>query len=237
MCAQKWFVHSGTKCPVCAQPVGRSLWPITFAEKVRLPIISNPQDFTEDLIEPMKIVIQGSYGTKIDMIIKHILYILGQDVTSKFLIFSQWDSVLAILTDGMKANKIGHLRLEGTGWASEKKMHVAPSEVVSVFESNFDICCLLLNSRSQSAGLTLNAASHVFLIEPLLDLGMEAQAIHRVHRIGQKKKTHVWRYSVEGTIEGQIQQNAKLHTIMSKKEQGCSFENSLAMFGIKYPLI
>jgi SNF2 family DNA or RNA helicase len=43
------------------------------------------------------------------------------------------------------------------------------------------------------AGLNLTEAAHVVLIEPLLDVAAEAQAVGRVHRIGQRRETHVHR--------------------------------------------
>lgn len=42
-------------------------------------------------------------------------------------------------------------------------------------------------------GLNLTEAAHVVLIEPLLDVAAEAQAVGRVHRIGQRRETHVHR--------------------------------------------
>lgn len=44
-------------------------------------------------------------------------------------------------------------------------------------------------------------AQHVILIEPLLNAAVEAQAIGRVHRIGQEKKTFVHRFIVKNTVE------------------------------------
>ena len=35
----------------------------------------------------------------------------------------------------------------------------------------------------------------------MLQKGLEEQAIGRIHRIGQKKRTFVWRYLVEASIE------------------------------------
>jgi E3 ubiquitin-protein ligase SHPRH len=52
---------------------------------------------------------------------------------------------------------------------------------------------LLLLLGQGGKGLNLTEAQHVVLLEPILDPAMEAQAIGRVHRIGQRKETHVHR--------------------------------------------
>lgn len=51
---------------------------------------------------------------------------------------------------------------------------------------------------------TLTAASYVFLVEPLLEPALETQAIARVHRIGQKKKTTVFQYMIPDTVDERI---------------------------------
>ncbi len=55
---------------------------------------------------------------------------------------------------------------------------------------------LLLPIRHGANGLNLVEAQHVILMEPLLNPGAEAQAINRVHRIGQQHVTYVHRFIV-----------------------------------------
>ncbi len=47
-------------------------------------------------------------------------------------------------------------------------------------------------------------AQHVILVEPLLDPAVEAQAIGRIHRIGQTRSTYVHRFIVEQSVEQNV---------------------------------
>ena len=53
---------------------------------------------------------------------------------------------------------------------------------------------LLILIQHGANGLNLLEAQHVVLVEPLLNLATEAQAISRVHQIGQENKTLVHRF-------------------------------------------
>lgn len=63
---------------------------------------------------------------------------------------------------------------------------------------------LLLLIQHGANGLNLLEAQHVILVEPLLNPAAEAQAISRVHRVGQTSKTLVHRFLVKGTVEESI---------------------------------
>ena len=50
-------------------------------------------------------------------------------------------------------------------------------------------------------GINLTQANRVFLMEPAMNPALEAQAIGRVYRLGQRKSVQVIRMRVENTIE------------------------------------
>ena len=58
-----------------------------------------------------------------------------------------------------------------------------------------------MNVKNGAEGLTITEANHVFLVEPILNCGLDMQAISRIDRIGQTSKTFVHRYIVKNTVE------------------------------------
>ena len=67
--------------------------------------------------------------------------------------------------------------------------------------SAFHLQALLLSAQRDASGLTLTAASHVIIMEPQPDVAVELQMIGRVHRIGQRRQTHVHRLAVAKSFE------------------------------------
>jgi hypothetical protein len=63
----------------------------------------------------------------------------------------------------------------------------------------------LISLTAGGLGLNLqDAASLVFLMEPWYNFAVEAQAVGRVHRLGQTRTVHVTRYIAAGTVEQDI---------------------------------
>ncbi|KAL4785618.1 SNF2 family N-terminal domain-containing protein [Aspergillus varians] len=63
---------------------------------------------------------------------------------------------------------------------------------------------LLISLRAGGVGLNLTAASNVFMMDPWWSFAIEAQAIDRVHRMGQLRDVNVVRFIVKDSIEGRM---------------------------------
>lgn len=141
--------------------------------------------------EVKAIDLPASFGTKIDTLGRHLLWIREHDPGAKAVVFSQYRDFLDVLGPAFATFKIGFSRLGRPG-------------AVEKFRNDASIDCLLLDAKTDSSGLTLVNATHVFICEPLIQTAVELQAIARVHRIGQTRQTTVWMYLINGTVEESI---------------------------------
>lgn len=64
--------------------------------------------------------------------------------------------------------------------------------------------CMCLSSQVGGVGLTITGADRVILCDPAWNPAMDAQAIDRVHRLGQKREVVVYRLIGSGTIEDKM---------------------------------
>merc|ERR1719181_2209542 len=73
--------------------------------------------------------------------------------------------------------------------------------MLEAFKKDNNVKLLLLSLKAGGEGLNLQAASHVFVLEPWWNPAVEMQAIQRAHRIGQTKPVTAVRFNTLGTIE------------------------------------
>lgn len=137
------------------------------------------------------IELDGSYGSKVDMIARHLLWIRNNDPGAKSIIFSQFGDFLEVLREALRKWKIG-------------SSSISDRNGIAKFRSDPAVECFLLDAKSDSSGLNLVNATYVFLCEPLINPAIELQAIARVHRIGQQRPTTVFMYLVSDTVEEAI---------------------------------
>lgn len=116
-------------------------------------------------------------SSKIEEIVKTIVALIKEDDKVKIVLFSNWCTPLDALKDALMANNIKFRN-------QLKNFHLTISEFKN---PDLNVTCLLLPLSYGSNGLNLVEATHVFLIDSILNPGEELQAIGRVHRIGQTR--------------------------------------------------
>lgn len=201
-------------CPVCKRQLRRNdFFDITYkpAEVVvlaessttnsptqggnadRLPNQSIYSDISAAMLNQIKAIdIQGpSFGSKVDFLCRHLLWLRRHDPSSKAIIFSQYREFLEVLAQAFNEYKISFTSINDKNG-------------IEKFKSDPTTGCFLLHAKAHATGLNLVVANHVFLCEPLINTAIELQAIARVHRIGQKRATTVWMYLVADTVEESI---------------------------------
>lgn len=145
----------------------------------------------ETMREIKSIDLSSSYGTKIDTIARHLLWLRANDPGAKSIVFSQYGDFLSTLAVALTNFNIGNVSIR-TAKGIDKFRKDPAKEV------------FLLDAKSDSSGLNLVNATHVFLCEPLINAAIELQAIARVHRIGQLRETRVYMYLISDTVEEAI---------------------------------
>ncbi|KAI4793952.1 hypothetical protein KUCAC02_032376, partial [Chaenocephalus aceratus] len=142
------------------------------------------------------IPVQGSHSTKVEAVVRTLKKIQLIDPGAKCLVFSTWLSVLDIISKALFDNNMEFSQING--------IHKFQENLCS-FKYEEQINILLLPLHTGSNGLNIIEATHVLLVEPILNPAHELQAIGRVHRIGQTKPTFVHRFLIKSTIEERMQ--------------------------------
>jgi DNA repair protein RAD5 len=140
-----------------------------------------------------RIGLNGSAKTQ--ALLTHLKNIRREDKTVKSVVFSQFTSFLDLIEPALTRDHIPFLRFDGT--MSQK----ARAHILTEFGASPKPYVLLLSLRAGGVGLNLTCAKNVFMMDPWWSFAVEAQAIDRVHRMGQEKEVKVVRFVVEGSIE------------------------------------
>ena len=71
-------------------------------------------------------------------------------------------------------------------------------------DTHKNVRIMLISLKAGNAGLNLNMASQVIILDPFWNPYIEEQAIDRAHRIGQVRTVTVHRVLIQGTVEDRI---------------------------------
>lgn len=124
---------------------------------------------------------------------------------SKVLIYSQFTSLLHLLSKAAQQRQWGYAYLDGSTVNREK--------VVSSFQEDPSIQFFFISLKAGGVGLNLTAADYVLLYDPWWNEAVEDQAISRAHRLGRTKTVIAKRYVTRESIE------EKMMTLKAQKRQ------------------
>jgi SNF2 family DNA or RNA helicase len=149
----------------------------------------------------------------------------------KVLVFSQYVKHLEIVRQYLKANKIDYTYLDGS--STDRK------EQVERFNKDTSLKVFLISIKAGGLGLNLTEADYVFILDPWWNPAVEAQAVDRAHRIGQKRKVFTYKFITRNTVEEKIltlqQRKLRLTTELITTEE--SFMKQLTKDDIEQMLL
>ena len=131
--------------------------------------------------------------------IRHLLTILHcESSTNKFIVFSQFTSMLDLIEPFLKRDNLTFTRYDGS---MRNDLREASLDRLRNHSRTRILLCSL---KCGSLGLNLTAASRVVLLEPFWNPFVEEQAIDRVHRLNQTRDVIVYKLTVANTVEARI---------------------------------
>jgi DNA repair protein RAD5 len=162
-------------------------------------------------------------SAKIHALITHLMKL---PPNSKSVVFSQFTSFLDLIAPQLTKAGITHLRLDGSMPQKARAEVLRQFNRTEIYEEELELdeddpnkdaatgaaathsktpqpspSILLISLRAGGVGLNLTAANNVFMMDPWWSFAVEAQAIDRVHRMGQLREVSVTRFVVKDSIE------------------------------------
>lgn len=157
----------------------------------------------------------GVSSTKLDALMEML-----DDIVSdghRVLVFSQFTRFLATARSRIRAAGIDHCYLDG-------RTRNRPAVIAEFREGRAPV--FLISLKAGGFGLNLTEADYCILLDPWWNPATEAQAVDRIHRIGQTRKVMVYRLVAKDTIEEKVMAlKAKKAALFANVMDGGGFES------------
>ncbi|GAB3621833.1 DEAD/DEAH box helicase [Glutamicibacter endophyticus] len=163
-------------------------------------------------------------GSKLAALFEQLEDVLSEG--HRALVFSQFTSYLKVFARQLEERGIDFVYLDGN---TRNR-----SEVINQFKEG-RAPLFLISLKAGGFGLNLTEADYCFLLDPWWNPAVEAQAVDRTHRIGQKRHVMVYRMISKGTIEEKVValQQAKRELISTVMDDGDGFAKALSAQDIR----
>ncbi len=132
-------------------------------------------------------------SAKLDVLVDHLHELVSEG--HRALVFSQFTSYLRRVRDRLDQEGVASVYLDGR---SRNR-----GRLIEEFRLG-DAPVFLISLKAGGVGLTLTEADYVFVLDPWWNPAVEAQAVDRAHRIGQRRPVIVYRLVAADTIEEKV---------------------------------
>jgi superfamily II DNA or RNA helicase len=158
-------------------------------------------------------------SAKIDALLEQLPDIIGSG--HRALVFSQFTSFLDLVRQRLDAEGIEYCYLDGS--TSNR-----PAVLKKFKDGSAPL--FLISLKAGGVGLNLTEADYCFLLDPWWNPATEAQAVDRIHRIGQSKSVMVYRLIAKDTIEQKVMElkERKAALFASVMDEGNAFGAGLS---------
>ncbi|KAH9034929.1 SNF2 family N-terminal domain-containing protein [Lactarius hengduanensis] len=122
----------------------------------------------------------------------------GEPAEEKTIVFSQFTTMLDLIELFLKDAGISFARYDGS--MSKDKREASLDQI----KNNKRIKVILISFKAGSTGLNLTACNNVVLVDMWWNPALEDQAFDRAHRLGQTRDVHIYKLTIENTVEQRI---------------------------------
>ena len=189
-------VNKKVKQAISTQGIGRSHILVLEALLKLRQVCCDPR-----LVKGVEVPEAPKVSSKLERLMEMIIEMIEEG--RRILLFSQFTSMLSLIEERLKENKINYVKL--TGSTKDRKTPV------EAFQKG-EIPLFLISLKAGGSGLNLTAADTVIHYDPWWNPAVEDQATDRAHRMGQRKKVFVYKLVSKDTVE------EKILSLQSKKK-------------------
>ncbi len=142
------------------------------------------------LVDPERSAVPSS---KLDALLDHLAEVTAEG--HRAVVFSQFTRFLDLARQRLDAAGIGYAYLDGRTKRRSAAIQAFKDGTAPAF---------LISLKAGGFGLNLTEADYCFILDPWWNPAAEAQAVDRLHRIGQTRRVMVYRFVARETIEEKV---------------------------------
>ncbi|KAK5136804.1 hypothetical protein LTR08_002100 [Meristemomyces frigidus] len=185
-CIAKVIETQHKKCPMCRAEL----------PDVESTLVGPANEHGDEAADDEMDLTQSS--SKLEGMMKILAATRASGRGEKTVVFSQWTRFLDIVMARLDRDGYTYCRLDGTMTAAQR------DGALHALEHDAGCTVMLASLGVCAVGLNLTAANQIILSDSWWAPAIEDQAVDRVHRLGQKRETRIFRLVVDKTIEDQV---------------------------------